>query len=235
MSDLQCIEGVKNRVRAPSTKAIEASLSNVRLPRPKKTETKNKLYDIQVVAENGTQEKVHYIGYDSKYDEWKPWSEIVHTKPEFCSQDVAYSPLTEIVCCIKRRLLPSRSDDPDVRIQVPLDLATFKELQDKGIPQTKPGQAGTIVYSISQYSNLNDVFGEGWHFRVVNEVGDFSYVILKTFSFYLCKRRLLLQYEVRKDDDGTLHFQPAYIEPSNSVVISFVRGDGNKKKLSEFL
>lgn len=72
MSDLQCIEGVKNRVRAPSTKAIEASLSNVRLPRPKKTETKNKLYDIQVVAENGTQEKVHYIGYDSKYDEWKP-------------------------------------------------------------------------------------------------------------------------------------------------------------------
>ena len=72
------------------------------------------------------------------------------------------------------------------------------------------------------------------HFRVVNEVGDFSYVILKTFTFHLCKSWLLLQYEV-KDDDGTLHLQPAYIELSNSVVIYFVRGDGNKKKLLEFL
>lgn len=79
------------------------------------------------------------------------------------------------------------------------------------------------------------MFGEGWHFRVVNDVGDFSYVILKTFSFYLCKSRPLLQYEAKKNDDGTLHLQPAYVEPNNSIVITFVHGDGNKKKLLEFL
>ena len=139
MSDLQCIERVKNRTRAPSTESIEASLSNIQLPRPKKTESKNRLYDIQVVAESGAQVKVHYIGYDSKYDEWKPRLEVVHTKPDFGTQEVAYSPLTEIACCIKRRLLPSHSDDPDIRIQVPLGMAEFNELQDKGIPRTKPG------------------------------------------------------------------------------------------------
>ena len=51
----------------------------------------------------------------------------------------------------KRRLLPSRKDDPDIRIQVPL---SFKMLQGESCDHAK-------VYTIKKkYSDLNDVFGD---------------------------------------------------------------------------
>ena len=85
---------------------------------------------MEIVAENGTEVKVHYVGYGSEYDKWKPRTEIVNTKPDFgsgCSER-EYSPLTELACCIKKRFLPTRSDDPDVRVQVSLDAGTFQVL-----------------------------------------------------------------------------------------------------------
>ena len=79
--------------------------------------------------------KVHYVGYGSEY-EWKSRTEIVHTKPDFGSvcNEQEYSPLTELACCIKKRLQPSQTDDRDVRIQVSLDAATFQVLKDENSP-----------------------------------------------------------------------------------------------------
>ena len=82
---------------------------------------------------------------------------------------------------------------------------------------------------------MDEVLGKNWHFRVVNKAGDFSYVTLQTVSFHLSKCRPILEYDVEKKDDGTLQFTPTFIEQSHSLVFKFVRGDGNKQKLADFL
>ena len=56
-------------------------LSNVILPRPVRSNNTSKLYAITVVEEDGERVKVHYEGYDDKYDEWKEISEIVDLSP----------------------------------------------------------------------------------------------------------------------------------------------------------
>lgn len=91
------------------------------------------------------------------------------------------------------------------------------------------------MYTIAQYGDFNDILGDNWHFRVVNEAGDFSYAILESIAFHYCTSRPLLEYEVEKKDDGTISLSPVYIEQNSSVVFTFVRGDRNRKKLLNFL
>ena len=108
-------------------------------------------------------------------------------------------------------------------------------LQERGILRPQRGRSGTKVYTIKKYSDLNDVFGDKWHLRIENHLGDFSYAILETISFYYSQSRPILEYEVEKGDNGMLNFIPVYIQQNNSVVFTFVRGDGNAKRLLEFL
>ena len=120
--------------------------------------------------------KVHYSGYSEEYDEWKLKSEIQYIKPHFDQDDDDFSPLTELGCAIKRKLLPSRSGDPEVRVRVPCDLASFRALKELGIPQTGDnarGGANNQHYTIRDYKSLNEVLGKKWHFRVVNKASDF--------------------------------------------------------------
>ena len=78
------------------------------------------------------------------------------------------------------------------------------------------------------------MLGEKWHIRVVNEAGDFSCVILETLSFYLTKGKPILDYTIEKNGD-TLTFKPTFIEQCNFIILKFIRGDGNRRKLLEFL
>ena len=71
--------------------------------------------------------------------------------------------------------------------------------------------------------------------RIENLLGDFSYVILETVSFYFSRSRPIMEYQVEKGDDGMLKFIPVCIQQSNSVVFTFVRGDGYRRELLEFL
>ena len=87
----------------------------------------------------------------------------------------------------------------------------------------------------SRYSDLDKLLREKWRFRVTNPIGNFSYVILETVSFHLTMRQPLLDYEVLRKEDGTLTFDPVYIEQPHAMVFSFVRGDGNKSKLADFI
>ena len=43
-----------------------------------------------------------------------------------------------------------------------------------------------------------------------------------------------MEYEVEKEDDGTLSLSPVYIEQNSSIVLTFVRGDGNRNNLLTF-
>ena len=238
MSNLQCLDAVKYRSRVQSSLSVEASTTaNYTLRRPQK-EKKSQLYDVEVLEEAGAQVKVHYIGYGNEFDEWRPKMEVVLNKPSFQATAEPHSPLANLACCILKRLMPSRSESPDVRIQVPCDVTTFKDLEEKGtLMGNRSAQGGGLVrrYTIVSYADLDDLFGEQWHFRVVNTVGDFSYVILKTVVFYLVKSKPILKYEAKKEDNGTLKFNPVYVEQPTSVVFSFVRGDGNRHKLLDFI
>ena len=238
-SGLQCIQSVKNRTRTSSAKGLEATVSHCDLSPPRrKNSSKNQLYDIEIIDQDGSRVKVHYIGYSSEYDEWKPKTEVKYVAPTFTSvTDEPFSPLKELACSIKRKLLPCRSGDPDVRIQVPCDITSFTTLQELGIPRSKSTGRDCCKseYTLRQYSDLDSVLGEKWHLRVVNEVGDFSYVMLETISFYMTKGRPILDYSVEKDDSDELVFKPMYIEQSLLLIFKFVRGDGNKRKLLSFL
>ena len=235
---LQCIAAIKNRSRVPSTKGLEAAVtcpSDFNHPSSEQRATrakKNQLYDVEIVEEKGSEVRVHYCGYSSEYDEWKPKVDIKYVAPPFQQREEDFSPLTHLACCIKKGLLPSRSGDPEVRIQVPCDIPSFRVLQEVAKPLSERGTMER--YKILQYSDLDNVLGQKWHFRVVNEAGDFSYVILETLSFYLTKGKPILDYSVEKKED-TFTFKPFFIEQCNFIIFKFIRGDGNKLKLLEFL
>lgn len=86
----------------------------------------------------------------------------------------------ELASAIKKHLLPSKSADPYVRISVPCDLTSFNLLKNKAIRRDKTTKE---IYTLSKYADLEGTLGEKWFMRVVNPIGDFSYVILDTISF----------------------------------------------------
>ena len=224
-----------------SSLSVEASTTaNYTLPKPQR-EKKSQLYYVEVLEEAGAQVKVHYIGYGNEFDEWRPRTEIVLNKPSFSHPETTTehaelnSPLTNLACCILKWLMPSRSESPEVRIQVSCD---ERDLADKGtLIGNRSAQGAGLArrYTIVSYADLDDLFGQQWHLRVVNTIGDFSYIVLKTVVFYLVKSKPILKYKAKKEDNGTLKFIPVYVEQPTSVVFSFVRGDGNRHKLLDFI
>lgn len=57
-------------------------MSDLDLPRPKRTSHSNKLYPISIVERDGSRVKIHYVGYNDGYDEWREVGDIVSLSPE---------------------------------------------------------------------------------------------------------------------------------------------------------
>jgi hypothetical protein len=226
---LSSLDAVKGRIRHQTIKALEAEQTNhVALP-AKCREKPNKLYDIEIVAEDDEQEqvKVHYIGYSSSYDEWKPSSEVVICPPSTTTQSDYSSPFDVLACMIKKQLVPSKTD-PAVRLQLPFNLDSWQLLQQASIYD----HGG---YKIEQYSELDQFLGSGWHYRVCNTRGDFSYAMVRTIRFHLFHPKPILEYSVSIQSDDKMKYTPEYTVQCPQLVFSFVRHDGNHKKLREFL
>ena len=170
----------------------------------------NTLYDIDILEEDGAQVKIHYKGYHHTFDEWRPKDQVVLKKPEIAPVD--FHPITELACQTKKRLLPSRHEDPAVRIQVPGSEEAFEEL-------ASTGQKKGSKYSISAFSDLTPILGDKWYLRIANRNGDFSHVILSTVEYYLAKPHTLTEYEALLSEDGTITFEPVYIEQCYSIVL----------------
>lgn len=149
---LQCIAAIKNRSRVPSTKGLETAATSPSDFSHPTSKQRDKLYDVEIVEEKGSEVKVHYCGYSSKYDKWKPKVDVKTIAPPFppCKED--FSPLTHLACCIKKGLVLSRSGDPEVHIQVPCDIPSFRVLQEVAKPLRERG--ATERYKILHYSNL---------------------------------------------------------------------------------
>lgn len=61
------------------------------------------------------------------------------------------------------------------------------------------------------------------------------FMILENVSFHLFRSRPIKDFAIEVDEDGSLKLSPAYIQQGHSVCFKFVRGDGNKYKLKDFL
>ena len=80
---------------------------------------------------------------------------------------------------------------------------------------------GTQRFTVKSYKDLYPLLGKGWHWRGLNEAGDFCYVMLTTIEFYLHRKKPLKEF-----------FPPSYAVPSSirdtgyGLTFTFVRGDG---------
>lgn len=169
----------------------------------KKRHLKNndELYPVEVIEEDLTRYKVHYLGYSSSYDEWKEKEAVVDIEdpnnedPTSCDGGhlERFSLYHELATRIKTALNSSRKESPIVKIDLPFDKIEFDGgLRTYGVE--KRYVHGIQRYTISKFQDLNPLLGVDWHYRGININGDYCYVILNTVEFYLYHRRALKEY-----------------------------------------
>ena len=202
------------------------------LPRlPRKTTSKpsknrgsdgdDAFYPVSIVDRNGTSVLVHYVGYDSNFDEWQEEDDVVDM-PSPCSiTNESYDLHQDLAMKIKSTLTGKRKSNPIVRVDMTFDKQTFcKGLQCKGtVSRTVKG---IVYYKISSYKELDELLGHNWHYRGINGAGDFCYVILNTVEYHLYQRKPLIQYV---PDEGGKPLQTKTPQ-GYALVFTFVRGDG---------
>ena len=52
-------------------------MSNLKIPRISRTQPQDKLYPVKVVERNGSQVRIHYVGYANSTDEWRELTDLV--------------------------------------------------------------------------------------------------------------------------------------------------------------
>ena len=124
----------------------------------------------------------------------------------------------------KKKLRSHRRDDPDIRIELPVDRDVyFSSLGTLGYKVLK--KSGREVNKVDDHKFLNDIFGAKWDFRVVNRNGDFEYVKEKSVEFWLAEREPIEQFELI----GGKFFE-SRLEQEPIVVFTFVAKTGNKRQ-----
>ena len=130
--------------------------------------------------------KVHYIGWDKKYDEWRPASDVVDIPDCFLiSSTEAHTLFIEqLKIAIKESLHCQRKTSAFIEVRVPIVKDIFDTFKDIG------SQKGKNRFHIGQLSILNElhVLGEGWFYRIVNAAGDFTYIVKDTVEYWISER-----------------------------------------------
>ena len=127
----------------------------------------------------------------------------------------------ELALKIKSSLGCGRKSSPIVKIESP-----FNKLQyDGGLRaygKFKCSSRGNEHYTVSQYSDLDDLLGKNWHIKGINSAGDFAYAILQSVDFYLRKKQPLVEFVPDGSGGTKKHLQ----EQGYTLVFSFIIGDG---------
>ena len=196
----------------------------------KKVDTR-KLYSIEIIERKDDRVKVHYVGYSSKYDEWKEKSEIEFPRPQ-CDQvedeeAVVYEPFSlykDLSLRIKRALSCNRKASPIIKLSMPFDLLSFNGgLKLVGVPGKK--SSGIQYYKIKNYKDLYPFLGINWHVRGINGNGDYGYVLKETVEFCIRRCRRLTEYVYDPSDETIVK---SSINAGYMLTFSFVCGFGNK-------
>lgn len=209
------------RLRASRNRNYK-NLSDVHLPRVTRFvhKQRDKLYPVEVVQRARSRVKVHYIGYDESYDEWHELGDVVTTNRRDPAgsrisviQVQPYSLYKEFSIKIKQALVCGKKN--------PQWLAWLLITCYSRVVFKQP--EGYQWYKIESYSNLDSLLGPNWHYRGVNEHGDYGYAVLDSIEFYLHKRPKLTEYYPSHSETTKVITDTGYSLTKNS----FVRGYGN--------
>lgn len=116
----------------------------------------------------------------------------------------------------------SRKEDPDIRIELPLEQDVFEA--GLGLSASiKRVERNKEVYRLHSCSELDNCLGAKWDERIMNQNGDFAYVLTNTVRFWLIRKAPITEYKLI----GGKYFR-SEIEDKMQLVFTFVRGDGNR-------
>lgn len=206
--------------------------SDITIAAPGRTKTvkssKTNLFPIEVVDEDSTRYKVHYVGFSSKHDEWQMKSDVVDLEhgdseeaPNHQISQHRFSLYHELATRIKTALNSSRKESPIIKIDMPFDGIEFNGgLRICG--ENKRCVRGVQRYTITKYQDLNGLLGANWHYRGINANGDFCYVLLNTVEFYLYRRRCMKEFAPLTNGE----VKEVKRDIGDMLVFTFVRGDG---------
>ena len=156
----------------------------VKVSRSRKVEAARNSFPVKVLQKEGDKVKVHYVGYDKRYDEWKNQCDIEMITEDMVSQpesiqiereadidnSVVYKPYSvykDLIVRIKKSIVCSRNALPKVKIIIPFDLLMFNGgMKMAGRPVKKIGRVQ--YYKLDNYQDLNHLLGKNWHVRGLN-------------------------------------------------------------------
>ena len=160
----------------------------------------DKLYPISVLEHDSKGKvKIHYVGYGSEYDQWKDAAELFNVESP-CVLSERYDFHQDLALRIKSLLTTSatKKSNPCVNISMPFDEKEFSEgLAILGYVHSAKKQI--TCYRIRRYSDLDELLGKGWHFRGLNSIGDYCFVVPDTVEYYLCHRRPIVHFVPNND------------------------------------
>lgn len=128
------------------------------------------MFPIKVLQREGDKVKVHYVGYDKRYDQWKNQCDIeaitedVVSRPESIQNEreadidnsTVYKPYSlykDLSMQIKKSMVCSRNASPKVKIIMPFDLLMFNSgMKMAGRPVKKIGRVQ--YYELDNYQDL---------------------------------------------------------------------------------
>lgn len=221
--------------------------NDLRLPRAERVQARSEeLFPVEVIAKEAKRVKVHFVGYSSKFDEWRDENELesVYTDevipqaaPKTATSDdttiltsgeCSFEPFSlhnNLKLKVKQSLSCTRKSSPEVRIVVPFDAITFNGGLRLLGTQSKKTQ-GVQHYKIHYYHDLNPLLGKNWHYRGLNANGDYGYVILETVDFYLRKCKPLQEYIPGEQDDEPPRV--SLVNTGHQLTFTFVCGYGSR-------
>ena len=90
------------------------------------------LYPISQVKRDGTRVLVHYVGYDSHFDQWREELDLINI-PFPCLTTECYDLHQDLALKIKASLTSKRKSNPVARVDMPFDMKYFaKDYSAKG-------------------------------------------------------------------------------------------------------
>ena len=176
--------------------------------------------------------RIHFKGYDSKFDEWRPYDQdgdyfpfIRCETPYVLSEDSLFDRVNNfkdlLYRGIKRTLNSGRKDDPDVRVEVDVLEDVFNDVLGNVVDGK--WERGKLVHVIPTNRMLDNVLGLKWDERIVNIRGDFCYIAEGTVNYWLTKKSTIVEYKLIGGK-----YVKSEIEGCCMVVFTFVRGTGNR-------
>ena len=121
---------------------------------------------------------------------------------------------------VKSSLQSSRRESPAVKLDMTFDKLLFEGGLGR-LGMEKRVCRGIRRYTIRAYSDIDSLLDKGWHWRGLNEAGDYCYVILDSVEFYLYRKRPLQEFFPSSPSCYSCDRDQGY-----GLVFTFVRGDG---------